>query len=344
MLEITENAGATSLAAGHLMPAARVVELLQEFHINVLAGDGSQIIQVVHCISSVRTGRDRIRLEKIIYTSEALTPAQKSYIRDVLGGAVKICSILGSAEAGPYAASSPDLDPGDGDGDPAATYTDFVFDTRANLIEVFPLSASYSSADAGDDRDCPAPLGPGETGRIAQTSLARLRNPLVRYVTGDVGSLQPLPARAHASLPEGERAHLRVLRLHGRDAGSSFTWDGEYIELGRLEAAMRARADLGILQWQVLLGRMVPSNEISLEIRLLLCVRRVPEAEEREEGEGGDPAASGEEAVSAHIRGFFFLHAANEHRFRLNFVKDRAGFELSRTGRKVVKLVDRSSG
>ena len=317
MLEITENAGATSLAAGHLMPTARVVQLLQDFHINVLTGDGSQIVQVVHFISSLRTGRDKISLEKLIYTSESLTPVQKSYIRGVLG-AVKICSILGSAEAGPYGASSPDLT----QDDPSTSYTDFILDTRTTLIEVFPLS--FSDAGGG----CPSPLGPGKTGLIAQTSLARLRNPLVRYVTGDIGSIQPLPAQAHALIPKSERAHMRVLRLHGRDACSSFTWDGEYIELDKL-AAMLARADLGILQWQVVLDRMMPSNETSLEIRLL-CVR----AEEENHG--------AEKAVAAHIRNFFYLHSVNEYRFKLTFVQDRAGFELSRTGRKVAKLVDRS--
>ncbi|KAK8023486.1 hypothetical protein PG991_006725 [Apiospora marii] len=282
MLEVTENAGATSLAAGHLMPTARVVQLLQDFHINVLTGDGSQIIQVVHCISSLRTGRDRISLEKIIYTSEALSPVQKSYIRDVLG-AVKICSILGSAEAGPYGASSPDLN----QDDPATSYTDFIFDSRTTLIEVFPLSFP----DAG-------------------------------------GSIQPLPAQAHALIPKSERVYMRLLRLHGRDACSSFTWDGEYIELDKL-AAMLARADLGIVQWQVVLDRMMPSNETSLEIRLL-CVRV----------EEGNYAA--EKTIAAHIRNFFYLHPVNEHRFKLTFVEDRAGFELSRTGRKIAKLIDRS--
>ncbi|KAK6859077.1 hypothetical protein PG995_004930 [Apiospora arundinis] len=262
VLEIMENAGATSLAAGHLMSATKVVQLLKDFHINVLAGDGSQIIQVVHCISSLDTGRAEIRLDKIIYTSEALTPVQKSYIRDVLG-AVKICSILGSAEAGPYGASSPDLV---GPDDPGASYTDFIIDTRATLIEVFPR-IPQSSASGSSDGDCPSPLPSGQTGLIVQTCLERLRNPLLRYVTGD---------------------------------------------------------------WQVILDTMIPSKEVSLEIRLLRT------------WEEGDPTS--EEVIVAHIRGFFYMHPGNEHRFKVTFVKDRSGFELSPTGRKLVKLVDRSAG
>ncbi|KAK8859087.1 hypothetical protein PGQ11_009821 [Apiospora arundinis] len=324
MLEIMENAGATSLAAGHLMSATKVVQLMKDFHINVLAGDGSQIIQVVHCISSLDTGRAEIRLDKIIYTSEALTLVQKSYIRDVLG-AVKICSILGSAEAGPYGASSPDLV---GPDEPGTTYTDFIIDTRATLIEVFPR-IPQSNVNGSSGGDCPSPLPPGQTGLIVQTCLERLRNPLLRYVTGDVGSIQPLPSQARATIPESEWAYKRVLRLHGRDACSSFSWDAEYIEMDRLDT-MLAHADLGILQWQVILDTMIPSKEVSLEIRLLRA------------WEEGD--STSEEVIVARIRGFFYMHPGNEHRFKVTFVKDRSGFELSPTGRKLVKLVDRSAG
>ncbi|RYC64241.1 hypothetical protein CHU98_g1944 [Xylaria longipes] len=42
----------------------------------------------------------------------------------------------------------------------------------------------------------PTLLPDGERGIVVQTSLTRLRNPLVRYVTGDVGSLHPLPDHA----------------------------------------------------------------------------------------------------------------------------------------------------
>lgn len=333
VLEILENAGATVLAAGHLMPASRVVQLLRDYQINILAGDGSQIIQVVHFIASLgpeRRGGD-VRLDKVVYTSEALTPAQRSYIRKVLGPALQICSILGSAEAGPYAASAPHIicPPSGGDDDdndePAAVggFTDFVIDTRATLIEILPAPLP----DAQDP--CPDPLVDGETGLVVQTSLSRLRNPLVRYVTGDVGSLHPLPASSRVSIPEAEWPHLRILRLQGRDAASSFTWDGEYIELAKLHSSL-SESGHGVLQWQVILDQLVPSKEASLEIRLLCA----------ETGEN----VTVREGVVAHIRNFFYLHPLNEHRFKIAFVEDRTGFVLSATGQKVVQVLDRSKG
>ncbi|KAK9792900.1 putative AMP-dependent synthetase/ligase domain-containing protein [Seiridium cardinale] len=316
ILEILGNAGATVVPAGHLMSPKGIVQLLQDFHINVLAGDGSQIIQIVHYLSSLTGGRQgtRLVLDKIIYTSEALTVAQKAYICAVLGR-VRICSVLGSAEAGPYGASYPDLGTSGFD----AHHTDFVIDKRLSLIEIFPLSVTAKDF-------CPAPLPEGETGLITLTSLARLRNPVVRYVTGDVGSLHPLPEKACMTLPEADLPHMSILRLQGRDSRFSFAWDGEYIEMEKLNGAL-SDANLAIVQWQAVLDRMVPSNEASLEIRLL-CPR-------------SDENNVFRDSVVAQIRSFFYLNPTNSHRFKITFVKDRNEFELSPTGRKVVKFINR---
>ncbi|KAJ4308141.1 hypothetical protein N0V84_012271 [Fusarium piperis] len=313
-LETMENAGATLLAAGNHMPAFKVVELLQHYHVNALTGDGSQIVQVVQYISTLKTGRDKIKLNKILYTSEPLNAVQKAHIYNVLGP-VKIYSIIGSAEAGPYGASHPDLTPTD----PNVSYTDFVVDTRISLFEVLPLSLSESDRVA----TC---LPEGETGIIAQTSLARLRNPLVRYLTGDIGSLHRLSEQARALIPEKDWPFMMMLRLHGRDARFSFTWDGEYIEFDKLKTFM-SDASLGILQWQVILDKMEPSKEASLEIRIL-CAERTGTLVSRQE-------------IVERLHSFIYIYSSNEHRFCTTFVDDINGFERSDTGRKVIKFVDR---
>lgn len=313
-MEILENAGATLLAAGNRMPTSKVVELLQNYHVNALAGDGSQIVQVVQYISTMKTGRDKIKLNKILYTSEPLNAVQKAHINTVLGP-VKIYSIIGSAEAGPYGASSPELTPTD----PNVGYTDFVIDTRTVLFEILPLSLSESDRFA-------TPLPEAETGIIVQTSLARLRNPLVRYVTGDIGSLHRLPGQAQALIPEKDWPFMRILRLHGRDTRFSFTWDGEYIEFDKLKTLM-SDASLGILQWQVILEKMEPSKEASLEIRML-CAER------------NGTLASRQEIVER-LHAFIYVYSSNEHRFRATFVDDINDFERSETGRKVIRFVDR---
>ncbi|KAI8953327.1 hypothetical protein F4801DRAFT_588256 [Xylaria longipes] len=143
-LEILEDAGASVLST-----------LLAKYHVNVLTGDSNQVIQIVHHISTLlREERDKINLDKIMYTSEMLTSAQRAYI----GRPVRRLILL-----------SPTL------------------------------------------------LPDGERGIVVQTSLTRLRNPLVRYVTGDVGSLHPLPDHVRTLLPETKWRHFRILRLTGRD-------------------------------------------------------------------------------------------------------------------------------
>ncbi|KAI8713735.1 hypothetical protein NCS52_01218900 [Fusarium sp. LHS14.1] len=313
-LEILEDAGASLLAAGNYMPVSRVVELLQSYHVNALSGDGSQIVKVVRYISTMKTGREKIKLNKIIYTSEALNAVQKAHIYAVLGP-VKIYSIIGSAEAGPYGASSPDLTPTN----PDANYTDFVIDTRTVMFEVLPPSL-------GESDSFTTTLPEGETGIIAQTSLARLRNPLVRYVTGDIGSLHRLPEQARALIPEKDWPFMRILRLQGRDSRFSFSWDGEYIEFDKLKAVM-SEASLGILQWQAILDTMEPSKEALLEIRML-CAER------------NDSLVSRDEIIER-LHDFIYVYSSNQDRFRATFVDDLDGFERSETGRKVIKFVDR---
>jgi phenylacetate-coenzyme A ligase PaaK-like adenylate-forming protein len=221
MLEVMENAGASVLAGGHHMASERVVELLAGLRINVLTGDGSQMIQIASQVSTLAASeRQKLKLDKVIYTSESLTEAQKAYLSKVFGNAVKIYSVLGSAEAGPYGVSNPDIS------SPIETSsgtTDFLIDTRETLIEVFPLS----SIDDAAGSQIRAPLPEGQVGVIAQTSLTRLRHPLVRYLNGDIGSIHALPERTDATIPEADRSYLRILRLQGRDTRFSFTWNGE---------------------------------------------------------------------------------------------------------------------
>lgn len=299
------------------MSPSKVVQLIIKYHVNVLSGDSGQIVRMVHHISTLSPEeRSHIKITKIIYTSEMLTVSQKAHIKSVLGD-VKICSIMGSAEAGAWAVSSPDIIEANID----TSHADFVFDTRTMLIEI--LDPSLSEDDCVQNL---SPLPDGQRGIIVQTSLSRLRNPLVRYVTGDVGSLHSLPKHAEAVVSEDDRAYLRVLRLEGRDKRFSFDWDGDYIDFGHLTTLLN-QEECGILQWQVILDKMEPSLESSLEFRLLLSPR--------------DELHLSQDLVIGRIRTFVHAYPTNEHRFKMTIVHDLNGFERSSTGRKVIKFVNR---
>lgn len=318
VLEVLENAGASVLSAGNHMSATEVVQLLVKYHVDVLTGDSSQVTQIVHHISSLsQEERRKIKLEKIIYRSEVLTSAQRALMGRVLGR-IKICSMFASAEAGPWSASNPDITGSNN----ILGSVDFIFDTRTTLIEIFPYSCNQTDSSISD------PLPEGEQGIVVQTSLTRLRNPLVRYVTGDIGSLHPLPDHARTLLSETDWQHFRVLRLVGRDRRFSFEWDGEYIELEGLTSLMEA--EHAVLQWQVILGTMESSKESSLEIRVLCATVNQDEH-----------PLSPQEAITTRLTDFLHVYDLNCHRFRLKFVGGMADFERSETGRKVIKLIDR---
>ncbi|RKK67273.1 hypothetical protein BFJ69_g14644 [Fusarium oxysporum] len=316
-LEILENAGATVLAAGHQCPPPTVVQILQDFNVNVLAGDSSQIISIVHQISTMSDMKKRIKIGKVIYTSEGLSIIQRAQIYEVLGPVI-IYSILGGAEAGPYGASSPFLV----DFDPETNCNDFIIDTRMTVIEVFPLSCT-----AGESGWIAEPLPDGETGVIAQTVLTRLRHPVIRYITGDIGSLHSLPHKAVGRIAKHDLRHYRVLRLRGRDHRFSFMWDGCDFQFDKLNKIL-SDPQSGVLLWQVILEKMQPSQEISLEIRLL-------------SGQSSGDTVHLQTLLDL-LKACLDVSVSNEHKFKITFVNDVLGFELSETGRKVIRFVDHS--
>jgi phenylacetate-coenzyme A ligase PaaK-like adenylate-forming protein len=297
------------------MSPAEVVQLIILYHATVLSGESSQIVSIVHYISTMPPEeRSRFQLDKIIYTSEGLTPSQRSHIYEVLGN-IKIYSILGSAEAGPYAVSYPRLT---GSHWATASYEDFVFDTRMTKIEILPLSFSECNSYC-------EPVADGELGVVAQTSLTRLRNPLVRYITGDVGSLHSLPEDNTALVDEHDWKHLRVLRLQGRDRRFSFEWDGNYLEFSGLKALMNDPQS-GIVLWQVVLDKIEPSLEGFLELRVLRS------------NQSSD--AMSEKDLVHRIEFFFHVCPPNRHRFKLVFLEDDKMFKRSTAGRKIVQFVN----
>lgn len=148
---------------------------------------------------------------------------------------MKIRSELGSCEAGPWAIANLALT-----AEPEDDAVEFIYDTRTMVIEILPLEATETPRGSVQDM---AELPEGSVGVIVQTSLQRLRNPLVRYITGDVGSLHPLPAAAKAVIPAEEAQHLRMIRLRGRDKRFSFKWVGRYFEFHTIREIM------GTVEW-----------------------------------------------------------------------------------------------
>ncbi|KAK6810715.1 hypothetical protein RU639_013567 [Aspergillus parasiticus] len=316
--ELVENAGGTVFPAGHLMSQADVIDLLSAFRINVISGDSSQVLQLAMYVSTLpETQRKSVSINKVLYTSEPLVQSQRAYIKSVFGD-VLICSAFGSAEAGPWAVMNPTLT-GDGDDDTA----DFIFDTRNILVEVFPPAAAERASNVSQ-QGILKPLADGEVGVIVLTSLQRLRNPLVRYVSGDVGSLHPMPKTD--AIDSKEAQHLKTLRLHGRDQRFSFNWQGEYFDFQAVRHLIQSE-EFCVLQWQIIL-KSEASHTHSLEVRILR--RQSP-----------DKSLSDMDVdMVRKLRKFFHVVSDTEPYFSIKFLGDLQGFERSSTGNKVIRFID----
>lgn len=303
---------------GHLHPFGEIVKLLIDYKINVLTSDATQLMHLARFISSLPPKeRDSIKITKIIYTSETLLRPQQAFLESVFGG-VQIFSIMGSAEAGAWCVSNTAIT-----GERLDDAADFIFDTRSMIVEVHQRAEDTTSPESkGGASVLPCPEG--VPGSIVVTSLQKLRNPLVRYVTGDIGSVHDLPATA--DVPADIVPHLKVLRLRGRDQRLSFKWQGDYFDLDVLQSAMQ-HTEWGVLQWQILLTRKDEPPVDYLELRILKATS------------SDSPGLSQDQFVQD-LENLFYVLPQSQYLFQVTFVGDAEGFERSRTGNKIIKFVD----
>ncbi|KAJ5124238.1 uncharacterized protein N7515_008063 [Penicillium bovifimosum] len=322
MTEVFEASGATVLCAGNEMSLEKVAQTLTQFGVNAVAGDAGQLVQLAQYVSGLPDAQNhtlQTQVTKALYTSEPMTPAQRSFLKSVFPNLV-ISSVIGSAEAGPWGIATGEMT----ESASQHNYEDFLYDDRLIHLEILP--SSILDPDHTDNTTT-APVPDGEKGLVVQTSLQRLRNPLVRYICGDVASFHPLPASIQSQLTPEDASHFRVARVYGRDRNISFDWYGEYFEFPVVQRLFQTES-WGILQYQIIRRyREADTQEISvvLEIRLL----RDSRAEKISDLE-----------LTRRIETFFQVFQCNEDLFELKLLPDSSGFMRSTTGRKVMNFVD----
>jgi phenylacetate-coenzyme A ligase PaaK-like adenylate-forming protein len=320
MAETLEGSGAAVLCAGSQMEQDQMIETLIEYQVNAIAGDTGQIMQISRYISTLpEDKRKQLLINKVLYTSELMTPAQRSFLGSVFPD-VAVSSVIGSAEAGPWAVSPPKLT----EATKAEQFADFVYDQRLMHLEVFPFTVEGSPSTCTSNT---LPLPDGERGLLVQTSLQRMRHPLIRYVCGDVGSLHPLPESIKAELSPEDARHYKVVRIYGRDRRVSFDWYGEYFEFPAIQEAMRTEA-WGILQYQIIRRYDEQDNNpgIVLEVRVL---------------RHSESGTISKEELTRELRKLFWVFENNEELFDLRYLSDYLGFVRSTTGRKVINFINK---
>ena len=321
--QVIEQVGGNVLCAGHLMPREKLLAACTKYHVNVLAGDASDILNLAHHVATIPpSARCGLGITKIIYTCEMMSRSKREYLVSVFGP-VAFFSMLSSAETGPWAVANFNSTGEPDDGNAA----DFLFDTRAMNVEVLSLSSETMDSKSKSPPRKLEMVPEGGVGHLVLTSLQRLRNPLVRYISGDIGSLRPLPELAESRIDPDARRHLKVLRLYGRDQRFSFKWLGEYFEFEKLDDIMQTEG-WGILQWQIIIehGTQWEGSD-SLELRL---IRR-----------GVDEESLSNEELLKCLADVFFLTPMNEKLFRAVFLEDVQGFQRSETSSKVIRFIDK---
>ena len=331
--EIIESAGGSVLCAGHTLTHSKAVDACQKFHINVLTGDASQILNLAQHIATLpESTRRTITITKIIYTCEMLSRARRRFLTSVFGP-VAFYSIFASAETGPWAVANFNLT-GEPEDDNAA---DFVYDQRAMRVEVLAMSAvaggvdsrqqhlSHSGDDDGDDEGELEFVPKGTAGQLVLTCLQRLQNPLVRYLSGDIGSVHELPTSAVEAIGAEKAGSLKVLRLYGRDQRFSFKWLGEYYDFAEWSKVMQTEG-WDVLHWQIVLRDDELEGANVCELRLL-----------RDWVEGRTVKCSELERDLAEV---FHLTALNEKLLKVVYVKSMADFVKSETSNKIIRFLD----
>ena len=305
------------------MPHSKSFAICAKYRVNVITGDSAHILNFAHYVASLPSSTQRsVKITKIIYTCEMMTRAKREYLVSIFGP-VAFFSMFASAETGPFAVANFSMT-----GQPEDDITaDLIFDSRAMIIEVLSLTSEALHSESDTPPATSEMVTEGTAGHLVLTSLQRLKNPLVRYVSGDVGSVHPLPESAASQIDPDLRTHLKVLRLHGRDQRFSFKWLSEYYEFDKLSRVMQTD-EWGILHWQLIIEHgTVWEGSDSIELRLM---RR-----------SQDSGIISEEELIGRLGDVFYLTSLTEKLFRAVFVHDAQGFERSETSNKVIRFMDR---
>jgi phenylacetate-coenzyme A ligase PaaK-like adenylate-forming protein len=330
---LIEFSGATELGVGGAATDEAVVSFTAQFGANVVTGMTSRIMRFAeHIAAHPETFPKVAKLTKVVYSSESMTRPQEQFLRRVLKNIEVVASVYGSSEAGPWAASVPQRDVRPED----RHWNDFVFDSEMMVVEVLAEDGltvladsrrmSAGGSDAAEDDDF-APIG-----ELVLTSLSRARNPLVRYRTGDFGSLHRYSGTAAA----GDRDEIASghpycrLRLHGRNPEKSFDLNGDYMDCEEFEQRVFSKPEYRVLQWQVIIDSVgAGGSNNRLEFRV------VAEGVFSEE-----ECHLWEEKVQEDI-------VLNVVGLALEVVVKKVGYDLlerGRIARKVVKVLDRREG
>lgn len=200
--DFCERARATTLPVSYFCPDREVYKAAIRFGANTIMGTPSRLMQFARYVTQQKLA---LTIERIIFAGEPLLFHQQKYLEKAFH-ATRFSGLYGSAEAGVWAYQSPDS--------PSAGY---LFPSELMHVEI---------------------NNPNEEGfgTIIATNLIRIRNPLLRYDTGDIGRLSKIMYRG---------SKFNMLELKGR-VDCSFSIGGNYYFLDDFSSIFERLADFQI--------------------------------------------------------------------------------------------------
>jgi phenylacetate-coenzyme A ligase PaaK-like adenylate-forming protein len=315
---LIEYAGATELGVGGFATNEEVLYHTELFRANVFTGTASKLLQIAEYMAAHPELFPKVaNVTKVVYTSEHMTRPQELFLRRVLKNVEVVSCIYGSSEGGPWAAGTPqrEVRPENREWDEMAFDSEMmvvqIMDPESETVLADSRVVCAGGADAASE-DC------GPVGEIVLTSLSRARNPLLRYRTGDLGSLR----RYNSS------SSLCCLRFKGRSPEKSFDLDGDYMDVAEFEQRVFSKKEYRVIEWQVIVnGIGAAEGRHRLEFRVVT--------------EGNDEKChEWEEKVKTDLVG-------NVIGPEIDVVVLKVGYdqlERGRVARKVVKVLDRRAG
>ncbi|MCC6278889.1 MAG: AMP-binding protein [Oligoflexia bacterium] len=161
--EAAEKLGCTNFPIGSDMAPEQALRVIKDFGITACFGLPSTLVRLAHELES--KPHLKLRLPKILYGGEHLTPSMHEYLKRVFDAEIIKSGYYASVDAGCIGYQCAHLPPGQ----------QHVFESGA-FVEII-------------DETKMIPCGPGETGTLVVTNLSRTLLPAIRLNSGDRGRL-----------------------------------------------------------------------------------------------------------------------------------------------------------
>ncbi|MBU0515516.1 MAG: phenylacetate--CoA ligase [Proteobacteria bacterium] len=213
--------GAAVIPAGGALPSATQLDLMRDFHPDVLAATPSFLLHIIEVAKDKGIELNRLGVKGVLTGAEPSSEETRIKIAAAFG-AVIYADVYGMCELGPHVCVE------------CPEHRGLHFNEEAFIPEII-------------DPDTGESLGPGEKGMLVITCLMKEAMPILRYQTKDITWLDDSPCVCG-------RTHVRIQRIMGR-TDDMVKVKGVNIFPSQVESVIRSVAEVKDSEFQMLVDR-----------------------------------------------------------------------------------------